>query len=1027
MFHKVKTMPKESFKKKLVSVGSKVIFWGYNILGLFYIGLTAASEFFILFSPRSAVPWNIALCIYILVLLPISALLLGIFTNIKHHPDKLLKVFFAVELPIIGLTLARLIFIREMTPIMWLFFLSILVSIIGFLIYTFYPKIKSKFTRAALILSQEIALILAGYAVLLFLFLLPILAAVLFDGIMHIPFGYLGGMFLYTKGLVIVQILVFLVLFFSTVGLFVVSPFVATFVYLKVFKELKEKFIKNYGKNYTRILTYSFCAVYIILTIGLSLQVNNVKTDLFKSFNEAKTFEDQNQKAYELLKDPDGLKRSLTNAYLSSYRYITDTNNQLLIEPYDYYFNTNPDQSKAIQNLFNALSAPFVYAGNFNTDISQAAENYQKIFDQSIQDGERDAIQKALGSTNNRGEAKAGLLDKDQKTVRLLSKNIEINTSVHDLLAKVSIDESYENTTDDVQEVYYEFSLPENSVMTGLWLGNDLEYPATVSPKGAARSTYESQVTRYVDPALLEQVGPRQYRLRVFPVPVHSQFPSTQSNQENVSKQRVKIEYITLLGIQGFGLPKISESRNVFEDGGTKKTLKLNQNVQNFDWKNSFVTMNSNGCSGEILTTDTGNGIVEFVPHFLNTNLQKYYPCTNAQAGQAGGQLSEQSDVQAATEIADNAEKIPENLKIAILLDASYSSKDIDWVAYILQNIPQNLVIKNNVELYYFNEKMSEKINFDLPMFQAIGGKGLPGFAHFGRTDRLKALYSLDNSYDAVLMLTDGSSFDLANKTKYTVNNAAITNLDNGVLKVETQSVAAKDFSSTTPIYIVHADKKIPSYPDDLTMLVLKSHGGVFTDLKEAIENLWLEKIISKNSAENTGNDSIQGFPLHFMDITPEGTWFFKPAVLSSITANKFTEDPEHILRKLASKELIDSMIQTENSGEDSKYNEMLKKIHEIAKEESIVSPFSSMIALVNSWQKEQLKTAENESDAFKATENSGDEYLNQPQSLGQTAGFLDIGSTPEPHEWALMILAGLLLSYFNRRQILQFLRAGLR
>ena len=64
--------------------------------------------------------------------------------------------------------------------------------------------------------------------------------------------------------------------------------------------------------------------------------------------------------------------------------------------------------------------------------------------------------------------------------------------------------------------------LPALRPITGLWLGASSEIAEAdrfvVAPRGAAQQVYRAQVQRRIDPALLEQVGPEQYRLRAFPI-----------------------------------------------------------------------------------------------------------------------------------------------------------------------------------------------------------------------------------------------------------------------------------------------------------------------------------------------------------------------------------------------------------------------------------------------------------------------------------------------------------------------------
>jgi hypothetical protein len=101
-------------------------------------------------------------------------------------------------------------------------------------------------------------------------------------------------------------------------------------------------------------------------------------------------------------------------------------------------------------------------------------------------------------------------------------------TDLSDDTAAIEIHETY-TAPYSTLEVVYRFTLPENCVLTGVWL-QEIEAQATpnkekghkyqVSPRGAAQRVYDKLKVRRVDPALLEQVGPMQYRLKVYPIPV---------------------------------------------------------------------------------------------------------------------------------------------------------------------------------------------------------------------------------------------------------------------------------------------------------------------------------------------------------------------------------------------------------------------------------------------------------------------------------------------------------------------------
>lgn len=82
-----------------------------------------------------------------------------------------------------------------------------------------------------------------------------------------------------------------------------------------------------------------------------------------------------------------------------------------------------------------------------------------------------------------------------------------------------------------------------------------------------------------------------------------------------------------------------------------------------------------------------------------------------------------------------------------------------------------------------------------------------------------------------------------------------------------------------------------------------------------------------------------------------------------------------------------------------------LDKLHNLAKEYSIVTPYSSMIVLVNEEQEKELKKASISADRFNRTVETGKEELSPPGNP------LAVSSVPEPHEWALIICVALLLA----------------
>jgi putative PEP-CTERM system integral membrane protein len=90
---------------------------------------------------------------------------------------------------------------------------------------------------------------------------------------------------------------------------------------------------------------------------------------------------------------------------------------------------------------------------------------------------------------------------------------------------------------------------------------------------------------------------------------------------------------------------------------------------------------------------------------------------------------------------------------------------------------------------------------------------------------------------------------------------------------------------------------------------------------------------------------------------------------------------------------------------------EELDAIHAIAKTHDIVTPYSSMIVLVNERQEEALKNAESKSDRFDREVESGNEQLSKPFDP------LTVSGVPEPEEWMLMGLCAIGLIFIIRHQ----------
>ncbi len=209
-------------------------------------------------------------------------------------------------------------------------------------------------------------------------------------------------------------------------------------------------------------------------------------------------------------------------------------------------------------------------------DVQAATRAYAAFFDAPIEIAERDALLHAARQTWSFEAAHAGLLDVGGRKVRLAGQ--EVTVAPHGDLATVTIHDTYRNQGWDPQEVLVAFSLPESAAVTGLWLGTSPDraeaFTHVLAPRGAAQEVYESEVTVRRDPALLEAVGPGQYRLRAFPVAPRDGDPSDPLTLTAEGPDLHLWLELVVPAVDGrYPLPDVAELRNLYLDDAGPRML----------------------------------------------------------------------------------------------------------------------------------------------------------------------------------------------------------------------------------------------------------------------------------------------------------------------------------------------------------------------------------------------------------------------------------------------------------------------
>jgi Ca-activated chloride channel family protein len=97
-------------------------------------------------------------------------------------------------------------------------------------------------------------------------------------------------------------------------------------------------------------------------------------------------------------------------------------------------------------------------------------------------------------------------------------KSLTATVTIHDQLAVTSVDQEFANDNSIRLEGFYVFQLPAGAQVHEMYLWiNGVRVPYTIKKREDAIVKYTEIVSRIADPAILEDLGGNQFRLRVFP------------------------------------------------------------------------------------------------------------------------------------------------------------------------------------------------------------------------------------------------------------------------------------------------------------------------------------------------------------------------------------------------------------------------------------------------------------------------------------------------------------------------------
>jgi putative PEP-CTERM system integral membrane protein len=950
--------------------------WGY---GLFWVWNAIFLTFMLLgFAPAmlpnmieatrgGVIPLDFLVYALILTAIPALMVLLAVY-RLRDRPLRLFMLGYGVEGPLMLVLVLRLFAARELTPSLALLLFVATIGVLTFLWHLLDFRFEERGLDAQefservgwlawlRLIGLSLLLVVGLYAALWFAFYaLPLTGFMVreaFDIIINIPrfFADIIQSLRYMNWLWIPMYLIGMVLFALTSFLLAALPIVITTIYVRTWWRT----VRGISTRSGSLPALGVTAAVVLALSGLSfLTYRQPQGEAFATLSTTPTSPDE---ARARLGQAETIRAGLLNAYLAPQRYVSSIGEIYHVsDMYRNAFNTSEGFAAQVQGLYEQVAWPILYRpaeyvadpsvprwqnGAFLSEPQRASELYQQFFDAPINMGERETVVHAVRSTWSVDQATSAWQAVDEREVLL--KHQQLSIVEQGDWADMELYEVYQNQTDQRQEVVYYFSLPESAVITGVWLGGSDDrtrrFTYQVAPRGAAQQVYRNEVRRNVDPALVEQIGPRQYRLRVFPIE-----PKTWDWNENSNRSTLRdgpemhmwLTWRVLANEGSWPLPQLAEKRNVYWENSAQRSL-------------NGATLNA----GERWLPET-------------------VPMQNAVAPAA--HRVDFADGRSVLARPSRLAELPPpsgDLQLAVVLDRSYSmTEQADTVQRAFERLRALGNLGAQVDVYL----SASEYRGEGPQMAALNGLDTSDIFYYGGQDASELLSQFASlragrGYDAVLVLTDGSGYELGE------SKATVPQLD-------------------VPLWMVHLGGALPLGYDDATLEVIQaSGGGVAGGIEEALTRLDFARQVTPGSA----------------DLIDDYLWELLPTAEAAARAPEATQhNADTPFAALAARRLIIGTMAEQRGSADPLA--ALDGLHAIAVEQSIVTPYSSMIVLVNSEQQRMLDELAQQEDRFER----------EFEEVGETTNGAPpvVTGVPEPEEWLLIGLAVAMMAWWLRQR----------
>lgn len=939
------------------------LFWAWNIffLAFMVLGFGPALLPELLIAVRTdTIPLHFAVYALILVCVPILGVILGL-TALRGRPGKLFALGYGVIDPLLLLLALRFFIIRQANPAVTFLLISAVVGIGAFLWHLLDKRQDQRHLvwQVVRVFGLTLLVLMGLYgSIWLGFYVVPLAAESLnfLGSLLH----SLSNFNLATATLRLVPFMILgSILLVFTGSLLIVAPVAIPLLYGRAWL----RSLRTFSQRIHPAWAYAFpVLITVLFAAGLYVSTQQPQTNAFAQLD---TPPSSPEAMRALLKNEESIRAGLLNSYLAPQRYVGSAGDLRHISRMYRGLGLTPVEAERVQDAYELVAQPVLYrparptlgtgSGSsistsgerpLRAEPPQAAKLYQDYFDEPITEGERDTVEDALRATWSLDQSQANWQTVADREIWLARQGV--NVVEHGDWAEVELYEVYENQTLRQQEIVYYFSLPESAVITGVWLGNsadrDQRFAYRVAPRGAAQATYQSQVRRNIDPALVEQIGPSQYRLRVYPVePMRAEWDETTRvpSLEDAPQLHMWLSWQVLAEGDAWHMPYLSRKFNVYWDDATERLL-------------NGAPMEA---ADELWLPESVAATQPVTPLARHVELLDGHTISVEPANPATPQVGD--------------------LELAVILDRSRSM--LEYSAVVTDSLADLQKSVFSVDLYL----TSSALHGEDPERQSLADVLAGEIVYFGGQNAAELLgqfadISGNAKYDAILVLTDGTGYETG---------------DPGI------TVPIPD----APLWMVHLNGHFPIGYDDGTLEAIQaSGGGAAGSVDEVLARLQAGRL---NLNASVVTDLVDGYL--WTALAPDA----EPSEISSndgfITVASGDPFAAFAARRLILAEMF-------RNHENLATLDTLDDLHSLASASHIVTPYSSMIVLVNDQQHRLLDRLEQ----------AGDRFEREYEEIGETEPNLTVNAVPEPEEWLLLIIAAAMLGHYLFKRRLETSRA---